>query len=417
MTTSKKGSTNFAFIMITILFFMWGFVHNLDPILIPHLKRAFSLTTLQASLVDSAVFIAYFVVALPAGFLLKKKGYKAGIILGLMLFALGSYLFIPSANLQSYTFFLVALFIIACGLTILETAANPYASLLGPPEKATQRLNLAQSFNGLAATLAPIVGARIILTEGLPEEKLALMTPDARQLALAAEAATVKMPYFILGSVILILAVIFFFMKLPEIKEEDKATQGSSLAVFRHKHLNWAIAAQFFYVGAQVCIFSFFILYATHATGISEIKAAEYAGFGVGMAFMVGRFVGTFFMKFVKPPVLLAIYAVLCMTLSISAMYITGLASIYIVIGIAFFMSIMFPTIFSLGIKELGEDTKLGSSFIIMSIVGGAILPLIFGHVSDLYGNIQLGYIVPAFCFFVILIFAVHGHKVSTVKK
>lgn len=417
MTTSKKGSTNFAFIMITILFFMWGFVHNLDPILIPHLKRAFSLTTLQASLVDSAVFIAYFVVALPAGFLLKKKGYKAGIILGLMLFALGSFLFIPSANLQSYTFFLVALFIIACGLTILETAANPYASLLGPPEKATQRLNLAQSFNGLAATLAPIVGARIILTEGLPEEKLALMTPDARQLALAAEAATVKMPYFILGSVILILAVIFFFMKLPEIKEEDKATQGSSLAVFRHKHLNWAIAAQFFYVGAQVCIFSFFILYATHATGISEIKAAEYAGFGVGMAFMVGRFVGTFFMKFVKPPVLLAIYAVLCMTLSISAMYITGLASIYIVIGIAFFMSIMFPTIFSLGIKELGEDTKLGSSFIIMSIVGGAILPLIFGHVSDLYGNIQLGYIVPAFCFFVILIFAVHGHKVSTVKK
>ncbi|WP_317131545.1 glucose/galactose MFS transporter [Pedobacter aquae] len=314
-------------------------------------------------------------------------------------------------------FFLVALFIIACGLTILETAANPYASLLGPPEKATQRLNLAQSFNGLAATLAPIIGAKIILTEGLPEEKLALMTPQARELALAAEAATVKMPYFILGSVILVLAVIFFFMKLPEIKEEEKSTSGSSLSVFRHKHLNWAIAAQFFYVGAQVCIFSFFILYATHATGISEMKAAEYAGFGVGMAFMIGRFVGTFFMKFVKPPVLLAIYAVLCMGLSVLAMYITGLTSIYIVIGIAFFMSIMFPTIFSLGIKELGEDTKLGSSFIIMSIVGGAILPLIFGHVSDLYGNIQLGYIVPAFCFFVILIFAVHGHKVSTVKK
>jgi FHS family L-fucose permease-like MFS transporter len=417
MTTPSKGSTNFAFIMITILFFMWGFVHNLDPILIPHLKRAFSLTTLQASLVDSAVFIAYFVVALPAGFLLKKKGYKAGIILGLMLFAIGSYLFIPSANLQSYTFFLVALFIIACGLTILETAANPYASLLGPPEKATQRLNLAQSFNGLAATLAPIIGARIILTEGLPEEKLALMAPQARELALAAEAATVKMPYFILGSVILVVAVIFFFMRLPEIKEEEKSTSGSSLTVFRHKHLNWAIAAQFFYVGAQVCIFSFFILYATHATGISEIKAAEYAGFGVGMAFMIGRFVGTFFMKFVKPPVLLAIYAVLCMVLSVLAMYITGLASIYIVIGIAFFMSIMFPTIFSLGIKELGEDTKLGSSFIIMSIVGGAILPLIFGHVSDLYGNIQLGYIVPSFCFFVILLFAVYGHKVSTVKK
>jgi len=216
----------------------------------------------------------------------------------------------------------------------------------------------------------------------------------------------------------LLLFALFYVSKLPEGEIVHENTKASfSFKALQIPQVKWAVVAQFFYVGAQVCVFSFFILYATHATGISEMKAAEYAGFGVGMAFMIGRFVGTFFMKFIKPPVLLAIYAVLCMSLSVLAMYITGLASIYIVISIAFFMSIMFPTIFSLGIKELGEDTKLGSSFIIMSIVGGAILPLIFGHVSDLYGNIQLGYIVPSFCFFVILIFAVHGHKISTLKK
>ncbi|TKB99210.1 L-fucose:H+ symporter permease [Pedobacter cryophilus] len=415
--STNKTSTRFAFIMITSLFFLWGFVHNLDPILIPHLKKAFSLTTLQASLVDSAVFIAYFVMALPAGFLMKKYGYKAGIILGLLLFAIGSYLFIPSANTQSYVFFLVALFVIACGLTILETAANPYASLLGPPEKATQRLNLAQSFNGLAATLAPIIGAKIILTEGYTTEALDKMTPVAKEIALAAEASTVKAPYFILGSVILIIAVIFFFMKLPEIQEPEAESEKSSVFhAFKHRHLSWAIAAQFFYVGAQVCVFSFFILYATKSAGISEMQAAQYAGFGVGMAFMVGRFVGTFFMKYIEPVKLLALYAAICTLLCIVAIFSAGMITIYTIIGIAFFMSIMFPTIFSLGIKELGSDTKFGSSLIIMSIVGGAILPPLFGYIADTYDNIQFGYVVPMGSFLVILGFALNGHKISTTK-
>ena len=415
--STNKTSTRFAFIMITTLFFLWGFVHNLDPILIPHLKKAFSLTTLQASLVDSAVFIAYFVMALPAGFLMKKYGYRAGIIMGLLLFAVGSYLFIPSANTQSYTFFLVALFVIACGLTILETAANPYASLLGPPEKATQRLNLAQSFNGLAATLAPIIGAEIILTDGYTNEALNMMAPAARQIALATEASTVKMPYFILGSVILIIAIVFLFMKLPEIQEQEGNSESPSvLHAFKHRHLSWAVAAQFFYVGAQVCVFSFFILYATKSAGISEMKAAQYAGFGVGMAFMIGRFVGTFFMKYIKPVNLLALYSFICIVLSILAMFSTGSLAIYTIIGIAFFMSIMFPTIFSLGIKELGSDTKFGSSLIIMSIVGGAILPPFFGYIADIYGNIQFGYIIPMISFFVILGFALNGHKIIKTK-
>ena len=392
----SSNSTKFAFIMITSLFFMWGFVHNLDPILIPHLKKSFSLSTLQSSLVDSAVFIAYFVMALPAGFIMKKYGYKTGIITGLSLFAIGSFLFIPAANTQQYVFFLMALFIIACGLTILETAANPYASLLGDPSTATQRLNFAQSFNGLAATLAPIIGARMILTQGNSDETLNAMDATARQVALASEAASVKTPYLVLACVIVLIAVIFAFIKLPEIKEAGETAPGKSIMhTLRHKHLLGAVVAQFFYVGAQVCVFSFFILFAVKSSGIDKIKAADYLGWGCGMAFMVGRFVGTFLMRYIAPPKLLAFYALMNVLLCVVAINAHGMVPVYTVIGIAFFMSIMFPTIFSLGIKGLGSDTELGSSLIIMSIVGGALLPPILGLISDRTQNIQKGYIVP----------------------
>ncbi len=410
----------FAFIMVTSLFFLWGFAHNLDPILIPHLKKSFTLNNLQSSLVDSAVFIAYFVMALPAGYVMKKYGYKAGVILGLILFALGSFLFIPAANTQQYVFFLGALFIIACGLTILETAANPYASLLGDPESATQRLNFSQSFNGLAATLAPIIGARIILTKDYTEAELAAMTDAARKLALASEASTVKMPYLILGLFILVVAIIFWFTHLPEVKEgqahDVKAGKGIFHAL-RHKHLSWGVTAQFFYVGAQVCVFSFFILYATKAAAIDKVAAADYLGWGCGMAFMVGRFVGTFLMKYIPPPRLLAFYAIANMALSAVAMFATGTMALVAVIAIAFFMSIMFPTIFSLGIKDLGTDTQYGSSLIIMSIVGGAILPPLFAWIADSTGNIQLAYIVPLVCFAVILYFGLRGYRIQPTLK
>lgn len=414
-----KNKYLFPFIMITSLFFMWGFVHNLDPILIPHLKKSFSLSTLQASLVDSAVFIAYFLMALPAGFIMKKYGYKTGIIIGLLLFAIGSFLFIPAANTQLYFFFLIALFIIACGLTILETAANPYASLLGPAETSTFRLNFAQSFNGLAATIAPIIGAKIILTKGYSDAELSAMTESAKQVALASEASSVKMPYLILGSIILVIAIIFAFLKLPEIKETEQK-EGEKTGIFHalaHRHLSWAVAAQFFYVGAQVCVFSFFILYATKAAGIDEQQAAKYAGYGMGMAFMVGRFFGTFLMKFISAGKLLSIYAFINVILCVVAITSSGTIALYAVIGIAFFMSIMFPTIFSLGIKDLGKDTKFGSSLIIMSIVGGAILPPVMGYISDLTHNIQVGYIVPLICFVVVFLFGIKGHKVNEIKS
>lgn len=402
------------FILITCLFFLWGFAHNLDPILIPHLKKSFTLTTTQATLVDSSVFIAYFVMALPAGFIMKRWGYKMGIICGLLLFSFGAFLFVPAANQQSYNYFLIALFIIACGLTILETAANPYATALGDSKTATLRLNFAQSFNGLAVALAPVIGAKLILTKGYTDDQLASMTDAAKKVALATEAGSVKMPYTILAFVLLAIAVLFYFIKLPDIRNQEQQNKdGGLLKTFRHKNLSWAVAAQFFYVGAQVCVFSLFILYATEVTHITEIQAASYLGIG-GLAFLIGRFIGTLFMAFVKPNILLTIYAVICASLCIVAIQYTGLYTLYAIIGICFFMSIMFPTIFSLGIKDLGPDTEMASSLIVMSIVGGAVMPRFFGLISDGTKNIQNGYIVPLVCFLVVAYFGWQGHKVKS---
>jgi MFS transporter, FHS family, L-fucose permease len=403
-----------AIILVTSLFFLWGFAHNLDPVLIPHLKKSFTLTTVQATLVDSAVFIAYFLLALPAGMLMKKYGYKTGIIVGLLIFAAGSFLFIPAANTQSYFFFLFALFIIACGLTILETAANPYISVLGNPETSAQRLNLAQSFNGLAAALAPVIGVKIILTKGYTATELNGMTEAVRKTSLAAEASSVKMPYLILGIVLVIIALIFAVIKLPSIQNKQSNEKGKGVfQALRHKHLSWAVAAQFFYVGAQVSVFSLFILYAPKAAGLSEETSGYYLGI-CGIAFLIGRFGGTFLMKFFKPPHLLAFYAIINTLLCVVAALATGMVTVYAVIGICFFMSIMFPTIFALGIKELGSDTEYGSSLIIMSIVGGAVVPRIFGYISDATGNIQLGYIAPLICFAVIAVFGWKGYKVNS---
>jgi FHS family L-fucose permease-like MFS transporter len=415
-TQQLKGYL-FPFILVTSLFFFWGFVHNLDPVLIPHLREAFTLNFLQASLVDFSVFIAYFVMALPAGFIMRKYGYKSGIILGLLLFGIGSLLFIPAANTRAYVLFLGALFIIASGLTFLETAANPYAALLGPKESSTQRLNLAQSFNGLAVVLAPILGGKFILSGAtLTEAQKAAMTPQALDAYLAAQASTVKGPYLILGIIILAVALIFAFTKLPEIKEEEEEGKQSSFAnAFRHKHLIWAVIAQFFYVGAQVCVTSFFINIAMDAAHIDKQTASVYLGLGYGLAFMIGRFAGTFFMKFISPNKLLAIYAAINIVLSAIAIVSSGMITVYALIGVGFFMSIMFPTIFSLGIQGLGVDTKIGSSLIIMSIVGGALIPLAMGGIADITKNIQNGYIIPLICFIVIFYFGWKGYKIKTV--
>ncbi|KQV82592.1 fucose permease [Massilia sp. Root351] len=411
---TQRQTYQVAFVMITSLFFMWGFVHNLDPILIPHLRKSFSLTVLQAALVDSAVFIAYFLMALPAGLMIRKAGYKNTMLCGLALFAAGALLFIPAADTHRYLYFLGALFIIACGLTVLETAANPYVTLLGRPERATQRLNLAQSFNGLAATLAPIAGARLILVDGASDEQLQAMPESMRQAVLAAEAASVKGPYLAIALVIIAIAVVFFFLKLPAVgvaagaghAQPGLPPKGAILRALQRPQIRRAVIAQFFYVGAQVCVFSFFILYASKAAGVSQVVAADYLGWGCGTAFVVGRFAGTCLMKYVAPARLLLAYALASVALCAVAMFAGGLASLAAVIGIAYFMSIMFPTIFSLGISNAGPDTEMGSSLIIMSIVGGAVLPLLFGVISDATHNLQYGYAAPLLCFLVIAWFA-----------
>jgi FHS family L-fucose permease-like MFS transporter len=401
-------------ILVTSLFFFWGLIHNLDSVLIPHLRKAFRLNTLQSSLVDSSVYIAYFLMAIPAGIIMQRLGFKAGIIIGLLLFAIGSFLFVPADNCREDVFFLGALFIIACGLAILETAANPYATVLGSEETATQRLNFAQSFNGLAVVVAPLIGGRFILSgKEYTQADLAQMDEQARNIYLQSEASSVKTPYVIIGLLILAMAVLFFLTKLPDIKEE-KTERKSLLHTLRHKHLRWAVIAQFCLVGAQVCVTSFFINLAHRSAGLNEKVAAEYLGWGYGIAFMTGRFSGTFLMKYIKPARLLSIYAAVNILLSFLAIFSEGMITVYALIGMGFFMSIMFPTIFALGIKGLGHETKMGSSLIIMAIVGGAAFPPVLGYIADATKNIQTGYIIPLLCFIVILIFGLKGYKLKS---
>lgn len=415
----SQGKTyTFAIVLITSLFFFWGFIHNLDPILIAHLRSAFSLNHLQASFVDSAVFIAYLLLAIPAGLIMQNYGYKTGILVGLSLFALGCFLFIPAANTMSYTFFLGALFVLSCGLTILETAANPYITVLGDPATATQRLNFAQSFNGLAAFVAPTLGGYLILKEE-PKgaDEIAAMTEQAREAYIQAETALVKGPYFVLGAIILLVAIFFFFTKLPDIKEEtNQGEKRSFLGALKHKNVSWGVLAQFFYVGAQVYVFSFLLIYAKDIVGIPGQESAYYVSAG-GLLFMVGRFVGTFIMKYIAPSKLLGLYSVIAVALTLIVAFGSGITTLYALVAITFFMSIMFPTIFAMGIEGVGADTKPASSLIIMSIVGGAIIPPIAGLITDSTGNMQYSYLLITLCFIVIFLFSRNNKGTAPVNS
>ena len=418
--TGSKNRYLIPFILVTSLFFLWGIAHNLNSILIPHLKKACELNNRQSTLVDTSVFFAYFLMAIPAGMFLKRWGYKTGIISGLLVFAVGAFLFVPAANSRSYELFLLALFVIGCGLAMLETAANPYAAILGSPEGSGTRLNLAASFNGLAAFIAPLIGTAFILS-GVEYSATELNSmPAAERLTyLNLEATAVKWPYIILGGVLVLVAILFYFFHFPEVKDDTKVAKPSQFtkAFSRHRHLTWAVIAQFAYVGAQVCVTSFFIRMAKQGGGLDEKTAGYYLGV-YGLLFMLGRFIGTFLLKFISSQKLLTIYAIISTVLCLLAIVGKGDYVIYSLGGLGFFMSIMFPTIFSLGIEELGEDTKIGSSLLVMSIVGGAIFPYAMGTIIDMYGdNIQVGYIVPLICFLVIIFFGVYGYKVVQHEK
>lgn len=419
---TNGGSRNYLlpFVLIVSLFFLWGMAHNLNGVLIPHLKKACQLDNSQSALVDTSIFLAYFIMALPAGYLLRRWGYKLSIIMGLIAFAIGAFLFIPAADYRMYELFLLALFIIGCGLAVLETAANPYAAILGKPEAATHRLNLAASFNGLAAMVAPIVGTAFILSgKSYTDVELQAMAEAERLAYLTEEAASVKAPYFVLGFILLLVAVVFMFVKLPEIKEAENETETSQktslFSVLRHKHLAFAAITQFFYVGAQVCVTSFFIRMAQQGAGVDEKTAGYYLGI-YGLLFMGGRFVGTFLLRYTTADRLLALYALICGALAAVAVLGSGMVVLYALGGLGFFMSIMFPTIFSLGIAGLGKETKQASSWLIMAIVGGAIFPYITGGIIDLADdNTQMGYVVPFVCYLVILWFARKGCKPASI--
>lgn len=415
---TKKNQYLFPLILITSLFFLWGIAHKFNPILIPHLKKACQLNDFQSSLIDSAFFIAYFLVAIPASRIMRKIGYKGGIIIGLLLFATGAFLFYPAAALRSYGFFLFALFVIASGLTFLETAANPYVNELGDPATATQRLNFAQSFNGLAQMVAPFLGGLFILTGvHLTDAQKAAMTPAQLDAYLTKEASTVQIPYLIIGLVVLTVAILLSRTKLPEINEAADADLEVQGSILKEKNLMFSVIAQFFYVGAEVGVSSFFIRYAYYTNGIEEKAAASILAASL-LGFMGGRFIGTFLMKYIKPHLLLATYSVANIVLLIVAFTAGGKAGMYALVGVQFFMSIMFPTIFSLGIRGLGNKRKQGSSLIIMAIVGGAVIPAVMAKVSDLNnGNIQLAYAIPVISFVVILLFALSQRRLHTAEE
>jgi MFS transporter, FHS family, L-fucose permease len=429
--SSASGSAKkylIPFILVTTLFFLWGIANSLNGTLIKHFQTALNLNRAQAGIVDSAFYIGYFVMALPAGFLMSRIGYKKGILIGLFLYALGALLFYPAAEVRVYGFFLFALFVIACGLAFLETAANPYVTVLGDPSTADRRINFAQSFNGLSIILGPVIGSLFIFSsKEYTNETLEAMPFDQAEAIRIAEAQSVQMPYLFIAGAVLLVAILFAITRMPEIGSEDGARPGFA-GIFKHRHLVLGIIAQFFYVGAQASLWGYFVdlklfFAKTENVGIvqtiyrytSDMSATQIASFHASFAlamFMVGRFAGTWLMSKIKSNQLLAIYAAASMLLSIYALMSSGLSAVIAIMMIYFFMSIMFPTIFSLAIKNLGPQVKLGAGLVIMAIVGGAVLPPLSGYIS-LQGT-QYALVIPIVSFAVIMLYGLSGYKVKS---
>jgi MFS transporter, FHS family, L-fucose permease len=409
------------FVLVTSLFLLWALGVNLNDILIPQFKKAFRLTDFQSSLIQSAFFGGYFLAAFPAGRLMERIGYRKGILVGLCTCAGGAFLFVPAATARLYGFFLGALFLMACGQGVLEVAANPYVTVLGPPESSERRLNLAQSFNAVGAVVTPLIG-RFFILSGVEYSTAALaaMSPQQWIAYSSSEASRVKGPYLAIAGVFLFVALLIYSAHLPEIHESPGASGardsgsrrvGQELeAIWCYKHLVHGVAAQFFYVGAQVGVTSFVIRFVQHtAPGTSEKTAATYLYWHL-FGFMVGRFTGSAIMKQIAPPRLLAWFAAAAFLCVVVALATTGIIPIGAVILIGFFHSIMFPTIFALSLKDLGPYTKLGSSLLVMSIIGGAVCPAVMGYISDL-SSIRAAFVIPLVCYAYVFYFAATGYK------
>jgi FHS family L-fucose permease-like MFS transporter len=415
--TGTKRYTS-ALIVLTSLFFMWGFLTCLNDIVIPHLKAVFDLNYAQAMLVQLAFFTAYFIVSLPAGRLVEQLGYKNGIIIGLGTAAVGCALFVPAASMRSYALFLVALFILASGITLLQVAANPYVAILGSRETASSRLTLTQAFNSLGTTIAPAFGSFLILASAVktPDE-LKAMTPDKVEAYRAASAASVQMPYLALAGVLVLVAVAVAATKLPKIEapapEDGGREDSKSDSAWKHRHLVLGAVGIFVYVGGEVAIGSFLVNYISQPSigAMSLADAAKYLSFYWGGA-MVGRFAGSILMRYVKPGRLLMIHALAVMTLVAIAMVTTGPVSMWAILAVGLFNSIMFPTIFALAIEGLGKHTGQGSGILCMAIVGGAVVPVLQGFLADRVG-IQHAFVLPLLCYAYIAYYGLRGHQVA----
>jgi len=415
MQMEKKISYVLPLVLIISMFFMWGMAGNLNDILIKQFKKSFELTDLQSGFVQSAFYMGYFLLAIPASIVMRKYNYITGIIIGLILYAAGAFLFFPAAENSSYPFFLFALFVIASGLAFLETAAGPYVLALGKPETATFRLNLAQSFNPIGCVTGVLVGQHFILTGvEYTKEELAKMSPEALQAYYLTEAHSVQTPYLIIGAVILLFAIIIAFTKFPTIKDEETVNTSSTRKTLKlllsKKSFKQSVIAQFFYVGAQVCIWSFLIRYIQDTIpGTPEKGAANFLTISL-VVFTLGRFIGTGLLKKIKDNKLLWIYSLINVVLTAVGILFPGTIGLWALVGTSFFMSIMYPTIFSLGIKDLGEHTKLGASILVMAIIGGAVLTLAMGRLSDVAG-IANSLLIPLLCFVFVAYYGIKGYK------
>lgn len=389
---NTTSSFRLAFILVTTLFFLWGLSYGLLDVLNKHFQDVLHVNKAQSGLLQAAYFGAYFIVALPAGFFMDRFGYKAGILVGLCLYALGALLFVPAASAGSFALFLFALFVIALGLGCLETAANPFATVLGDPAGAERRLNLSQSFNGLGQFIGPVIGGSLFFS--------------ATQSTAADGLSSVKTTYVAIAVLVLLIAFLFSRTRLPDIREQSTdAERGIEKGLWQHGHFTGGVIAQFFYVAAQVGVGAFFINYTTEHWHTLSNQNASYL-LSVGMiSFMVGRFFSTWLMGFVRPATLLVAYALINIVLC--GVVVAGIDNVSVIalVAIFFFMSIMFPTIFAMGVKNMGKQTKRASSVMIMAIVGGAIMPYLMGAIADHY-NTAISYTLPMICFVVVLFYA-----------
>lgn len=423
-TTGGNKNYTFALSVLTSLFFMWGFITCLNDILIPHLKAVFTLNYTQAMLIQFCFFTAYFVMSLPSGYIVERIGYKKGIIAGLIVAGLGCLLFYPSAGMRSYGLFLTAFFVLASGITLLQVAANPYVTILGKPETASSRLNLTQAFNSLGTTIAPIFGSMLILSVAVKSaETLSGMSADELAAYQLTEAAAVQNPYVILAVVLFVIAGVFAVIKLPVIAAatpqeaadtpiENPSAVASRTSAWQYPHVVLGAIGIFVYVGAEVSIGSFLVnfLGEKNIAGLVEADAGKYVSFYWGGA-MIGRFAGAAIMQKLNPGKVLGIASLIAALLVVVTMFSSGSLAMWLILSVGLFNSIMFPSIFSLGVAGLGKHTGQASGILCMAIVGGALIPLLQGYLADSIG-IQKAFFIPVLCYLYIVYYGYRGHKI-----